>query len=67
MLLNGVKLVRKGDKLEGFLIQLGPVGDAAYQSANMDKIEVIIWISPILVDIIDFKPTIWWHKAGLDR
>lgn len=32
----------------------------------MDKIKVVIRMSPLLIDVIDLKPAIRWHKVGLD-
>lgn len=52
--------------LEGFLVQLDPVGDAASHGTDVNKVEAAVWECPFLVDIVHFEFAVGRNKAGLD-
>lgn len=51
---------------EDLSIELSPVGDTAVQTADMDEVEIVLWICPLQLGIIEFEFHVWWNEERLD-
>lgn len=51
---------------EDLSIEPRPVGDTAIQAADMYKVEIIVFIRPVQLGIIEFELHIWWDEERLD-
>lgn len=43
-----------------------PVEDAAEEFPDVDEVEVVLWVCPVEVEILDFEGTVWGYEEGLD-
>lgn len=46
--------------------ELVPVGDAAEELADVDKVELVFRVCPGQGDVVDFESAVWGDEGGLD-
>lgn len=46
--------------------ELVPVGDAAEELADVDKVELVFGVGPGESDVVDFEGAVWGDEGGLD-
>jgi hypothetical protein len=56
----------RGNILERFTVKLSPVGDTAYHRTDVNKVEVVVGVSPFICDIVNLESAVGGYEVWLD-